>query len=86
MAADDGSPESGSADSTAVQRAAPRCPDCGVSGVQHIVSTESVERSKTRQPWFVVVHCDQCGHVYDVLAKHVFSAPITPKLVLPDLR
>ncbi len=63
--------------------AQPRCPDCGISGIEHIVSRESTERSRTRQPWFLVVHCAACGHVYQVLAKHVFSQPVTPRLVLP---
>lgn len=61
----------------------PRCPACGISGIEHIVSRESVERSRTRQPWFLVVHCAACGHVYQILAKHVFSQPVTPRLVLP---
>lgn len=61
----------------------PVCPGCEVSGMDHIVSRESTERSKTKQPWFLVVHCDQCGHVYGVLAKHIFSQPVTPKLTLP---
>lgn len=61
----------------------PKCPDCGVSGMSHIISKESAERSKTRQPWFLVVHCDQCGHIYGVLAKHTFSQTVTPKLTLP---
>ncbi len=65
--------------------AEPRCPACDVSGMEHIVSKESRERSKTKQPWFLVVHCDQCGHVYGVLAKHTFSQPVTPKLTLPQL-
>ena len=47
------------------------------------ISRESVERSRTRQPWYLVVYCDNCGHVYDVLAKHVFSQPLTPRLTLP---
>jgi ribosomal protein S27E len=53
--------------------------------MSHIVSKESAERSKTKQPWFLVVHCDQCGHIYGVLAKHTFSQPVTPKLTLPNL-
>ena len=52
--------------------------------MKHIVSRESAERSRTRQPWFVVVYCDACGHVYDVVAKHVFSQPLPPRLVLPE--
>ncbi|MEZ5550712.1 MAG: transcriptional regulator [Pseudomonadales bacterium] len=65
--------------------AEPTCPKCGVAGVEHIQSKESVERSRTKQPWYLVVYCDACGHVYNVLAKHVFSQPVTPKLKLPGL-
>jgi uncharacterized Zn finger protein len=63
--------------------AQPKCPDCGIEGMEHIVSRESAERSHSRQPWFLVVHCDGCGHVYGVVAKHVFAQPVPPKLVLP---
>ncbi|MEQ8861058.1 MAG: hypothetical protein RIC56_20615 [Pseudomonadales bacterium] len=66
--------------------AEPKCPDCGVQGMNHIVSRESVERSRHRQPWFLVIHCNACGHVYDVIAKHVFSHSVPPRLVLPDHR
>lgn len=65
--------------------AQPKCPSCQTPGIEHIVSKDSAERSRTKQPWFVVIHCDACGHVYNVLAKHVFSVPVTPKLTLPDL-
>ena len=66
--------------------AEPKCPDPVASPASnHIVSKESSERSKTKQPWFLVVHCDACGHVYGVLAKHTFSQPVTPKLTLPGL-
>ena len=68
-----------------MSQAEPKCPDCGITGVQHIVSKESRERSKTRQPWFVIVHCDECGHVYGVIAKHVLSQPTSPNFVLPKL-
>ena len=63
----------------------PKCPACSVEGMKHIVSKESEEKSRTRQPWFLVVHCDACGHVYGVLAKHTFNQQVTPKLTLPDL-
>ncbi len=66
--------------------AQPKCPECGIQGMEHIVSRESVERSRTRQPWFLVVHCDGCGHVYDVIAKHVFSQNVPPRLVLPEMK
>ena len=63
--------------------AEPTCPKCDASGMEHIVSKESAERSRTKQPWFLVVYCNNCGHVYDVVAKHVFAQPVTPKFVLP---
>jgi len=66
--------------------AQPKCPQCGIQGVEHIVSRESMERSRTRQPWFLIVHCDGCGHVYNVIAKHVFSQTVPPRLVLPDMK
>lgn len=65
--------------------AEPTCPACGVEGVEHMVSRDSVEKSKTRQPWFIVIYCDACGHIYNVLAKHVFSIPVPPRLSLPKL-
>ena len=65
--------------------AEPKCPECGVTGMRNIVSKESEERSKTKQPWFLVVHCDDCGYVYGVLTKHTFNQPVTPKLTIPGL-
>jgi len=61
----------------------PRCPNCDVSGIDYIISRESNERSRDRKPWFYVIYCSACGHVYDVVAKHVFSQSATPRLVLP---
>lgn len=63
--------------------AEPTCPKCGAEGADHIVSKDSKEKSRTKQPWFVVIHCDGCGHIYNVLAKHVFTIPVTPKFRLP---
>jgi len=54
-----------------------------VSGIEHIVSRDSIEKSRDRKPWFQVVHCNACGHVYSVLTKHVFSQSGTPRFVLP---
>ncbi|MDA1075322.1 MAG: hypothetical protein O3A63_11260 [Proteobacteria bacterium] len=51
--------------------------------MEHIVSKDSVEKSKTRQPWFVVIHCDGCGYVYGAIAKHTFAQAVTAKFVLP---
>ena len=68
-----------------MSRAEPKCPACGIQGAQYIVSKESRERSKARQPWFIIVHCDECGHVYNVLAKHVLTQPTSPNFVLPKV-
>ena len=54
-----------------------------MAGVEHFVSKESREQSRGKQPWFVIVHCAQCGHVHNILAKHVFQAPVMPRLTLP---
>lgn len=51
----------------------PKCPDCGESGIDNIVSTPSNEQSRERRPWFYVAHCDNCGHVYGIFAKHTFG-------------
>ena len=53
----------------------PKCPGCGVAGIEHFVSKESTSRSRYREPWFFVIYCDQCGHVYNVIAKHVLHKP-----------
>jgi len=49
----------------------PKCPDCGVIGITHIASIESEETSNDGPPWFYVVRCMKCGHVYGVFAKAV---------------
>ena len=64
--------------------AEPTCPQCGVAGIENFASRESTERSKTRDPWFVVVYCSACGHVHQVLAKHVFTQTLAPRFVVPD--
>ena len=65
--------------------AEPTCPGCSCRGVEHIVSKESAEKSRQREAWFHVVYCDQCGHVYDILNKHVFMQQAKPiRFVMPD--
>ncbi len=63
--------------------AAPKCPACGIQGVEYIVSTPSKERSRVKQPWFYIVHCAACGHVYNTITKHTFTQTVTPNFVLP---
>lgn len=57
----------------------PKCPDCGVRGIEHIVSEDSNEQSKGGDPWFNVAFCAKCGHVYGIFAKVVRQ----PSLGLP---
>jgi uncharacterized Zn finger protein len=64
--------------------AEPRCPSCDVEGLEHIVSKNSLEKAQNGRPWFNVVHCDACGHVYGVFAKHVLGARSGPQLVVPE--
>lgn len=61
----------------------PCCPNCSAEGIEHFASRESSQRSRSRDPWFFVIYCDQCGHVYNVLAKHVFSEQTT-RVVVPE--
>lgn len=63
--------------------AEPTCPSCGVAGIEHFASRESVERSRKNDPWFVVIYCNQCGYVHDIIAKHVFTQRQAPRFVLP---
>ncbi len=65
-------------------KAEPKCPDCGVVGTDHLVATDSGERSRDGKSWFNIVHCDSCGHVYGVFAKHVFGPRGGPQLVVRE--
>ena len=37
------------------------------------VRKESKEHSNEREPWFNIVFCDQCGHVYGVYSKVIIN-------------
>ncbi len=62
----------------------PVCPGCKASGIEHIVSKPSHEKSRRGEPWFFVAHCNQCGHVYTVFARHVIAQGTGPTLVVPE--
>lgn len=47
----------------------PKCPDCGIAGTEFINHVESDLQSKGGDPWFDIVHCSKCGHVYGVFNK-----------------
>jgi uncharacterized Zn finger protein len=60
----------------------PKCPECSTGGKRHIVAEESDLASKDGDPWFEIVYCDQCGHVYGVFPKLVLArnVPSIPKI------
>ncbi|MCY4143737.1 MAG: transcriptional regulator [Gammaproteobacteria bacterium] len=68
-------------DDTSKTAAEPTCPECGVAGIEHFANQESRQRSRNREPWFFVVYCSNCGHVYNTIAKHVFSQTATRVVV-----
>jgi len=51
----------------------PKCPVCDVQDIEKIVSRDSTAESKGGDPWFSIVQCSECGHVYGVFAKHVIN-------------
>jgi uncharacterized Zn finger protein len=51
----------------------PKCPDCGIKGIEHITSTPSEKQHGTGNQWFDVAHCDECGHVYGVFVKYTIK-------------
>lgn len=67
------------------EAAAPKCPSCQKSGLEHIISHDSVEMSEWGQPYFQVAACGACGHVYGVFAKRVYARtqPDKPETPLP---
>ncbi|WP_307941546.1 transcriptional regulator [Pseudomonas mosselii] len=62
--------------------AQPKCPDCGITGIEHITCEESTVQSKGGDPWFEVAFCDACGHVYGVFAK-IVKGPTPPSFEMP---
>ena len=67
--------------------AEPKCNECGPSGVEHIVSTESNEQSKGGDAWFNIVYCKKCGHIWSICKTYFiawnysFDAKITEFLI-----
>lgn len=59
--------------------AEPKCPDCSVQGIDYIVTVGSKQEFPDEKPYFNVAHCNNCGHVYGVFAKHVFSYSSNPQ-------
>lgn len=51
----------------------PKCPSCKAVGTAHVTATSSKAESGNGDAWFEIAHCDQCGYVYGVFPKYVFS-------------
>ena len=59
----------------------PKCPSCGIIGIEHIVSDDSTEQSKGGDAWFNVAYCENCGHVHGIFNK----ISISPTIKMPPL-
>lgn len=59
----------------------PKCPSCDLQGVDHISHIESSLQSRGGDPWFDIVFCGGCGHVYGVFAK----VTLKPTVHLPSM-
>jgi hypothetical protein len=64
--------------------AEPKCPSCGVQGIDHIVAQDSKETTRNDLPLFNVAYCEECGHVYGVFAKYVVSREIHDPIPLTN--
>jgi hypothetical protein len=51
----------------------PKCPSCGASGIDHIISQDSGKRSRNGGTSYKDIYRDSCGHVYAVFAKDVLN-------------
>ncbi|MCY3821723.1 MAG: transcriptional regulator [Gammaproteobacteria bacterium] len=66
--------------------AEPTCPKCNAAGIEHFASKRSVQQSRGGDPWYFVIYCGECGHVYEILAKHVFIQGQTHRFSLAPSR
>jgi hypothetical protein len=51
------------------------CPTCHEQGIENPLSMSHAQKLRD-SPWFYIVYCKVCGHVYGAFAKDVFT--ITP--------
>lgn len=63
--------------------AEPKCPECKVEGLEHIVSEKSHKESRGGDAWFEVAYCEPCGHIYGVFPKVVYG-PTPPVMNFPN--
>jgi len=55
--------------------AEPKCPKCPAEGVDNIKCASNRTTSKDAA-WVEVVFCNQCGYVYNVLARNISELKI----------
>ncbi len=46
--------------------AQPVCPSCKIEGKNHIANTPSDQKAPGGMSKFEIIHCDECGHIYNV--------------------
>ena len=51
----------------AIKKSNPKCPSCGIVGMDFIKEFPSNTQRKSDDPWFEIVACIKCGHVYGTL-------------------
>jgi hypothetical protein len=57
----------------------PKCPQCGIEGIEYMSSENSTEQSRLGDAWFDVVFCNQCGHIHGIFNKVSFFSKTYPK-------
>ena len=50
-----------------VKESDPKCPSCGIVGMDCISEFPSNSKRGSGDPWFEIVACIKCGHVYGTL-------------------
>ena len=45
----------------------PKCPSCEIVGMDYISSFSSKQSAQGGSPWFGIVACHKCGHVYGTI-------------------
>ena len=60
--------------------AEPKCNECHAIGMDNILSQDSEAKTQRGDPWFHVVYCGNCGHIYGVFAMHVMSHQISSRI------
>lgn len=60
--------------------AKPKCPECGVEGIEHFTIGDIGKGSPPGVPRFESIYCDGCGHVYQVFQNFIRTKDATGPL------